>query len=655
MPDRSMTYRLYGDDVSASKAVKGVGQEAERTGRKMNGLGTTSTRAFATIGKGFGGIGRIGIRTSAVLGTAFAGVAAAGVAAMGAIGKVGFGELKDASAGLAQTNAVLKSTKGVAKVTAREVDKLASSIQRYSGQTDDSIRTNANLLLTFTNVRNEAGRGNDIFSQAVKVFADMKQADPSASIKQLGKALNDPLKGITALTKVGVVFTDQQKKTIKSLVESGKTLDAQKIILAELNTEFGGSAKAFGASIPGSIERAKRSFEDFAESGVKAALPAILMITQAGARFAEFAAPYVEKAFQAIGRAAEQFTRGLTSGGGGGAGSAMQSLGAFARRAAAVFVSDVLPALRKVGAFIADDVMPVIRAFAGFIGEKVVPVAVRAARVIGEGLRSAFETIGRKIEENRPQLEKLGAVLKAIAEFIITKVYPVLARVLGEAIKVLGVAIGALIDTIGFLVDAFGTMARVGGNMAAAMIRGFRTMLSVALEAFGGIVHGAATALGWVPGVGDKLKEADSAFRDFKDKTLATLDAMAVAADALGEKTGTKLKEGFTRAVGSGLNTVVSVTPSGRIFEQASIPKRALGGPVTAGTPYVVGERRPELFVPNVGGRIMPRVPAATGPGAGIDYDRLAQAIMRALTGATLRVDAAGRARLTADALARGG
>ena len=31
----------------------------------------------------------------------------------------------------------------------------------------------------------------------------------------LGKALNDPVKGITALGRAGVTFTDEQKKQIK--------------------------------------------------------------------------------------------------------------------------------------------------------------------------------------------------------------------------------------------------------------------------------------------------------------------------------------------------------------------------------------------------------------------------------------------------------
>lgn len=40
---------------------------------------------------------------------------------------------------------------------------------------------------------------------------------------------------------------------------------------------------------------------------------------------------------------------------------------------------------------------------------------------------------------------------------------------------------------------------------------------------------------------------------------------------------------------------------------------RATGGPVTAGQSYLVGERRPEIFVPNVNGTVIPSVNAAMG------------------------------------------
>ena len=158
-----------------------------------------------------------------------------------------FAEAREAQKIGALTNQVIKTTGGVARVTADDVSALAESISRKTGIDDEAIQSASNLLLTFTNVRNEVGKGNDIFNQATQIVTDMGVAlgnEPKAAAIQLGKALNDPIKGITALTRVGVSFTTEQKKQIEAMVKSGDTMGAQKVILAELNKEFGGAAAA---------------------------------------------------------------------------------------------------------------------------------------------------------------------------------------------------------------------------------------------------------------------------------------------------------------------------------------------------------------------------------------------------------------------------
>lgn len=153
----------------------------------------------------------------------------------------------------ALTAQVIKSTGHAANVSAAQVGNLSTAISNKVGIDDEAIQSGQNMLLTFKNVRNEAGAGNKIFNQASQTMVDMAasmaaasggQVDFKSSAIQLGKALNDPVKGITALTKVGVTFDDQQQKTIKTLVAQGKTVDAQKIILKELKSEFGGAAAA---------------------------------------------------------------------------------------------------------------------------------------------------------------------------------------------------------------------------------------------------------------------------------------------------------------------------------------------------------------------------------------------------------------------------
>lgn len=178
-------------------------------------------------------------------------IAAVGLAAAGAVAFKFAGdsleEARDAQKVGALTDAVIKSTGRSAKVTATDVGKLSERLSNMAGVDDELIQSGANVLLTFTKIRNETGAGNKIFDEATKAALNMSAAlktDLSSSSIQVGKALNDPVKGVTALGRAGVQFTEDQKKAIEKMVETGDTLGAQKIILKELDTQFAGSAKS---------------------------------------------------------------------------------------------------------------------------------------------------------------------------------------------------------------------------------------------------------------------------------------------------------------------------------------------------------------------------------------------------------------------------
>lgn len=190
-----------------------------------------------------------------------AGLAAAGIAAAGfAVTSVkAFMESQDI---MAQTNAVLKSTGGVAGVSAKQVSELASSLQKVTKFSDETIQQGQNLLLTFTKI------GKDIFPEATEVMLNMSQAlgqDVKSSAIQLGKALQDPILGITALRRVGVNFNDAQKEVVKNLVETGRSAEAQRMILNELQIEFGNSARAAGETFAGRLAILKNTFNDVQE------------------------------------------------------------------------------------------------------------------------------------------------------------------------------------------------------------------------------------------------------------------------------------------------------------------------------------------------------------------------------------------------------
>jgi hypothetical protein len=163
---------------------------------------------------------------------------------------------------MAQLNATLKSTGGVAGRTSEELAKTAAALQKVSTFGDEAIISAQSLLLTFKNVR------GDEFDRATRAILDMSTAlgrDLNSSALQLGKALENPIKGINALTRSGVSFSEAQKDVIKGLAESGRLAEAQTLILKELETQFGGSAEAARGTLGGAIDSLAHSWGDLFE------------------------------------------------------------------------------------------------------------------------------------------------------------------------------------------------------------------------------------------------------------------------------------------------------------------------------------------------------------------------------------------------------
>ncbi len=242
-------------------------------------------RAFgqaADSGRSFGSsLGRV-----AKMGLLAAG--AAGIGGLALVLKAGIPEFMEAAKVSAQTAATIKSTGGAANVTAKSIEALSASMMQKTGIDDELIQTGANLLLTFKNVRNEVGKGNDVFNQATKAALNLSTAgfgSVESASKMMGKALNDPIKGMTALGRAGVTFSEEQKKAIKALVQTGDLLGAQKIILKEVESQVGGSAEAYGKTLPGQLKILKESFNNLAGSLVGGLVPSFSKAVSAASDF----------------------------------------------------------------------------------------------------------------------------------------------------------------------------------------------------------------------------------------------------------------------------------------------------------------------------------------------------------------------------------
>jgi len=183
----------------------------------------------------------------------------------------------DAESALAELNAVLKSTGGIAGVTSEQVQKMSSELQKVTKFSDEEIMSGQSMLLTFTKI------GKDVFPMATEAMLNMGEKFGSvknASI-QLGKALNDPIAGVGALRRVGVMLTDEQEKQVKGFMAVNDIASAQKIILQELETEFGGLARAAGDTTQGKFVQFKNTLDDFKEVIGKALIPSLIRFMDA--------------------------------------------------------------------------------------------------------------------------------------------------------------------------------------------------------------------------------------------------------------------------------------------------------------------------------------------------------------------------------------
>ncbi len=144
----------------------------------------------------------------------------------------------------AEIQASLKSTNNAAGVTNEQLKEGAEGLYHHSEYAMDNIKRMQSVLLTFPKVA--AGQFDEASQAIIDTAAKLggKDANLQEMAVRIGKALQDPAHGMQMLAKEGVNFTKSQVKMVESLVAAGHQAEAQRYILHELETEFGGSAQA---------------------------------------------------------------------------------------------------------------------------------------------------------------------------------------------------------------------------------------------------------------------------------------------------------------------------------------------------------------------------------------------------------------------------
>lgn len=521
---------------------KNLGRQLDAADRKVSGFGDKMAK-----------VGRVMAAAFAVAGAAAVGFAVSSVKA--------FSEAQDA---IAQTNAVLKSTGGVAGVTAKQVDDLSKSLQSETKYSDEAIRSAQNMLLTFTNISSK------VFPETTQAVLDMSTAmgtDLKATSIQVGKALQDPILGVTSLQRVGVRMTESQKTMIESLVKSGKTAEAQRIILKELQTEFGGSAKAAGQTFSGALERLKNRLNDVQE-GIGMLI--VRGLEPVVGKIADFVAKID---WEGVTKRASEALRSLWV-------NYLQPFGTAIFNAGKAVAEYLMPHLKDLWRVIQEEVMPTLQRLWKEVIEPLLPV-IGVALVVALGLLiDAFKGL---LDIAMPVvnffIDNKEFLAPIIAAFVALKVAMGLQAAFA-AIKAGFVALQTV--QIPAMITSLGTL-----NAALVGFGGWAVFLAAALVAFGMIMQSI-----------NQLKNE--------------LDAVNRATADLGESKGE-----YVKALGDKLRSgqIDRATYDDRLKKfNASMAEgqraidgfRATGGPVKAGLNYVVGERGKEVFTPKTDGYITP-------------------------------------------------
>ncbi len=207
-------------------------------------------------------IGNVGIKTA---------VATLSVAAL----VFGIGKMVQAGANaerqFKRLEGILKATGGAAGLTLMDIEELAQDIGIATLASTQDIRDAAGVLLTFKSIT------GDTFRNALKLSQDLAEVgfgSAKSAAMQLGKALEEPEVGLSALRRVGVSFTEQQKDQIKTLDFMGEKLKAQTILLGALEEQVGDAGEAAAGGLAGAMDSLNEEFTIFIENNAltKAAL-----------------------------------------------------------------------------------------------------------------------------------------------------------------------------------------------------------------------------------------------------------------------------------------------------------------------------------------------------------------------------------------------
>lgn len=210
----------------ASTVINGVAA----SGQKLTGTLNQQSTATQSLGSRFSTTGRqmLGLASGAVL-----------------VSK-GFGFISDSLGAAEESQQAMARLEGTLdsmgrSIPAEALADAASKMQLLSGMSDEEIESGQRLLATFANISDELlGRLTPVLADFAAQFTN---GNLEGAATMLGKALDDPVRGMTALRRVGVTVTSEQAEMVKQFMAAGEAAQAQGVILDALRPQIEGAAE----------------------------------------------------------------------------------------------------------------------------------------------------------------------------------------------------------------------------------------------------------------------------------------------------------------------------------------------------------------------------------------------------------------------------
>jgi len=244
----------------------------DRASRVVTGLDKKLDRLGRAGGRVFSGLRTGATRAGLAIGTVLVGGVALGVRSLDELYRV-----------QNQTNAVIESTGGVAGVTGDTVRRLSNDLESLTTADDKAIQAGANVILRYTRI------GKEVFPRATKAATDMaialaggdvEAANFAGAAQLVGRALDDPVKGMARLRRQGVTFTKEQEKQVTTLVKAGRAQEAQIVILRELEKRYGKAGEAAGKGPGAAWRRLQDTGEELSQALARGVLPALVKVSE---------------------------------------------------------------------------------------------------------------------------------------------------------------------------------------------------------------------------------------------------------------------------------------------------------------------------------------------------------------------------------------